>query len=159
MAILSSFVSRWQTARMLQSVGRLPRYRPLLRAEFVRGDLFGEAAFLLHAGYRMAAVMTMRVAVERMLKRVALQSPEWRSVRRPGVERLAYFLQSIEVIDETQKRDLESFAGQCGAVAHGANCDLRKATRLVDRGESLRSMLHEILACLVADQVPAEKAA
>ncbi len=128
------------------------RYRPLLRAEFCAGDQFAEAVFLLNAGYRSAAVATSRTAVERLLKRVALMCPNWRSLRRPQFERLAKFLLNEGIISEDEKRQFNSFGERAGCVVHGGDCTMQKAARLVAQGESLRKILLPALYNLVCSQ-------
>ncbi|WP_145248511.1 hypothetical protein [Aeoliella mucimassa] len=128
------------------------RYRPLLRAEFCAGDQFAEAMFLLNAGYRAAAVSTSRTAVERLLKRVALMCPGWRTLRRPQIHRLTEFLLAEGVISEQERRDFTSFGNMASSVVHGGDCNMRKATKIVAQGERIRASMLPILYNLVCTQ-------
>lgn len=120
---------------------RTRRFQPLLRAEFANGDKYSEAEFLQRAGFYAAAVCVMRNAIENSLRRLALIGPDWRDVRRCGVESLASHLLKRRVLSDFDARMLSRFAGRANRAAHGAEVSRDQAAKTLRDGELVRGLI------------------
>jgi hypothetical protein len=114
---------------------RLDRVSP-----FVRGQLLAESRRLNRAGYTVAAVVTARVAIERLLRELAFAHPEW----NPGKSGLGGYLMFLHRVGAVPSHTLDkanAFAKKANSITHGAPVGRAQAWRIIRRAASVAALL------------------
>ena len=129
--------------RLRHASARTERFQPILRAEFAQGDRYAEARFLHRAGFYAAAIAVERNAIENGLRKVALLTEDWRSVRRFGIDRLKMFLRREGVLTKCQADTIDRFSGRANKAVHSATFFRNQSERALSDGEKVRAVIDE----------------
>ena len=138
-----SALSYWRTRAIADQRGQL------VQAEFARGNIFAEADFLHRAGFRVAAVLTARVAIESYLRRLSIVIPEWRRASRAkgmyGISSHAYFLQRSKTITPELCRQLCRLGSKLSATAHGRRMSPQTSQKIMREVREVREKLNDVM--------------
>jgi len=131
------------TLRVRRSLWR----RKLARVSpFVRGQLLAEARRLNRAGYTVAAVVTARVAIERILREMALAHPEW-NPGRAGISDYSQFLWRVSAVSRDTVNRISGFTKKANSVTHGGPIGRTRAWQIIRRAAAIATVLEGGAAC------------
>ena len=90
----------------------------------------------------MAAVVTARVAVERVLKAIAFSHPKSRRLRKKsGLMHVTLFLAQVGAVSRQAFNAIRRFSGKANEVAHGGPVTRWSARGIIDRGAKVVVMI------------------
>jgi hypothetical protein len=120
------------------------RYRPLLSADFAKGDLMKQAEMMFRAGYYNATAFQARFMIEKLVKRLGLITPKWETLRsRRKTSSAIHFLYETKIIDVHLLRQLQQFMQRTSESVHNRVVSRDTASRLLAESKVLRGLLYE----------------
>ncbi len=129
----------------------LPTYRrtrrrlPRLACPPLDRDLLADAAQLLAAGHPTAAAMTARVEIERLLTRLAMDCPEFKSCWY-GIEYTADLLRKRRKLRQRTHRRVLAAGATGNAAAHGRPVTLEAVNEMFGAIDALRAAVERFIS-------------
>lgn len=142
--------TKWSQALMAWWYGApmLRRFKPLVRATFAEGDQVSEAKFLAEAGYHVASASLCRTAIETRIRRAAILSPAWHSVRKDWrAEWSSHFLFQQGLWTSEQHQRFQKLYSLLSKITHNGRVEPQRVWELLAKAES---MMKELDAMVLA---------
>jgi len=118
-----------------------PRPRPLLNCPRIHGDLFKDARTLLASDNPIAAAMTARVEIERLLTTLAMERPDF-GPYWIGAKPTAVWLRKRRIIKLRTCEAVLAALDTGNGTAHGEQVSKNDVGKMFNAINSLRGIVH-----------------